>query len=64
MLNLKLVRPFPICQLLQLFLNIAKKVKQRARVKLSDCFANGLKTKYKIDRKSLVNALAVKKQAS
>ena len=53
MLNLKLVRPFPICQLLQQFLNIAKKVKQRARVKLSDCFASGLENKSGFDRWSI-----------
>ncbi|CAA9329400.1 Flavodoxin reductases (ferredoxin-NADPH reductases) family 1, partial [uncultured Microcoleus sp.] len=39
---------FPICQLLKLFLNIANKAKHWVRVKLSDCFVSGLKTKYKI----------------
>src|SRR4028119_2002326 len=63
MLNLKLVRLFPICQLLKLFLNSANKAKQRVRVELSDCFGSGLKTKYKIDMKSLVHALAVRNPA-
>ena len=63
MLKRKLVRVFPICQLLKLFLNIANKAKQWVRVKLSDCFGSGLKTKYKIDMKSLFHALAVRNPA-